>query len=183
MKYLLMLLLLIPVFGIAAVYTQTDSNGNTIYSDTPFENSQKIEIPQSASTVTTPVEKPQVQQPAASSPTTTSAPETGSTTQTYTEFLIKSPTDQQTFQNEREIPVEVSVKPDLQKDDTIQLFIDGQAYGNPVTSTHIVTKQLDRGLHTVYVVLYNQSKSIIKKSGTIIFFVQFAHLGTGATGG
>lgn len=180
MRYFLLLLFLIPLCGNATVYTQTDSNGHTVYSDTPFQNSQPIDIPNSASTITTPTEKTQSQQTLSTSAISTKEIDTH---QPYTLFTMTNPIDQQTFQNQREIPVEVSTKPDLQKGDKIQLYLDGQAYGDAATSTHLMMNQVERGSHTVSAAIVSESKTVLKQTPAITIFVLYAHLGTGSTGG
>lgn len=181
MKYLVMLmLLLITLPCYSDVYTETDSQGNITYSDSPSTNSKKIEMQETSAPppVTTNIpNKPTITSPTPTSEESTNADEP------YTKFLIKSPTDQQTFQNEREIPVEIVITPDLKKGDKIQLFVDGIPHGEASSSTVLTAKQLDRGMHVISAILYDKTNKILKNTKGVVIYVQYARLGTTKPGG
>lgn len=177
MKYLFsfLLLFIFTASDAATVYKQTDENGNITYSDIPEKNANVMVIPE---TQTTP------------SPTTQNTPTVNSTTpntttvnsaeperKPYTSFSIASPTDQVTFQNQRQIPVNIQLEPQLQEGDKIQLYVDGNPYGEPVASAQLQVNQLDRGTHTLSAVLLDKKKTVVKTSKTITIYIQYARLG------
>jgi hypothetical protein len=120
----------------ADVYKGTDSSGKTIYSDKPFENSEKIEV-ELPPTYTTPPVK------------TTIEPNKKETPVSY-QLSIVAPTQDQTFTTDiKSIDVLVSVTPALQKGDKIQLLLNGQPHGAPSDATTFTLESLFRGAYTV----------------------------------
>lgn len=155
----------------ATVYTHTESDGNVSYSDTPLNNSKMLIVPEG--------NKTSLPFSTQAKPTATSSTSTLGTAdkKSYTIFSITTPTDQTTFQNQREIPVVIQVEPKLQEGDKIQLFIDGNKYGNPAESTSLTTGQLDRGSHTLSAAIVDNNNVILKQTNTITIYVQYARLG------
>ena len=174
------------------IYKQTDAQGNITYTDTPQKDAQTIIVPaESPPTITssTPASSPPPTMPAAPGGSPASLAQPGATetaiptaimddTRTpYTSFSLVSPVDQQTFQNQRLIPVEVSMVPALQLGDKVQLNVDGNPYGALVAGTQLTIGQLDRGSHTVSAALFSKDNVILKSTNTITIYVQFARLG------
>lgn len=93
----------------------------------------------------------------------------------YSVFQMTTPIDQQTFQNERSIPVDFKVDPALQEGDLIQVFVDGNAVGSPVHATHVEVAGLNRGSHQFHGVLINDKKSILKQTPPITIFIHYAN--------
>jgi hypothetical protein len=159
---------------------QVDSNGNTVYSDIPSAQAKQLDISTGAN---------KEHQPPAPKPVNTSvtksatdeavseAVEKDDVKKPYTAFSISSPVEQDTFQNQRDIPVEIKIDPELQKGDTIQLMVDGQANGGAQASTHLQVHQLDRGTHQVYAVLFDGQKQL-RESNRVTFYVHYAHVGS-----
>lgn len=177
MKYFLSLFFVFALSTVyaASVYKQTDADGNVTYSDIPQKNANVMVIPETP-VVTTPQTK---NIPAAGPNTPSSSTETAADTERkpYTVFSISSPNDQVTFQNEREIPVTIQLEPALQEGDKIQIYVDGNPYGEPVASTQIQVNQLERGTHTLTAILLDKKNAIVKTSKTITIFIQYARLG------
>lgn len=174
MRYFIPFLILIYFLSAEAgtVYQQVDNNGNVIYTDTPPASGNTVENSENISTVSTPKN---IVSPAASEksmPTQNLAER-----KVYSAFLIQSPKDQDTLQNEREFSVELTVNPELQEGDKIQLVIDGIPYGSPSASTHQAVGQLNRGSHQISAVLMDKNNSVLKQSGTITVYVHYANLG------
>jgi hypothetical protein len=172
MRYLLLLLMFVSLVCAAAVYMQTDSNDNVSYSDTPSPNAKQVDVPmpstiQTAPAVTT---KHKVDESEAQGLGPTEH-------QPYTEFEIASPQDQQTFQNTRDIPVELDAAPRLQKGDSIQLFVDGAKYRDPWFTQHTAIYLLDRGTHTITAELMDDKGQPLKTSNTVTVFIHYAALG------
>jgi hypothetical protein len=176
MKYILCIIvtLLYPLLCFAeTIYTETDNKGNMSYSDTPLKNSKLTEIPKVDSTPSSP---PSIQTTLPTPPTSLNPSEDK---KIYMAFSISSPSDQETFQNQRAIPVTIKIEPALQKGDKIQLYVDGTAYGNTAESTSFITGQLERGSHTLSAALIDKNQVTTKQTNTITIYVQYARLGTG----
>lgn len=162
----------------AAIYMQLDKNGNTVYSDTPLNaNAKKIDLPKTEDNQThqdqvAPASaaslNEETENPANQIPTLKSSPHV------YTTFLMESPKDQETFQNQPVIPVEIKIDPLLQAGDKIQLYLDGKPMGSPVPTTHLQLMQIDRGSHQLSAVLIDNNQQKIKDTGTITIFVHQA---------
>jgi hypothetical protein len=180
MRYLLFLLLFVSLVCGAAVYMQTDSNGNVSYSDSPSPNAKQIDVP-APSTIQT---APAVTTKAKGGGDAASAGALGPTPhKPYTQFQITSPQDQQTFQNQRDIPVELDANPRLQRGDGIQLYVDGAKYRDPWFSQHAAIYLLDRGTHTIYAVLLDNTGAPLKQSNAVTIYIHYAALGGGGGGG
>lgn len=177
MKYSWVILLCLyttVTFSAGAVYTQTDENGNVTYSDMPLKNSQLVVIPE----VNTTASQQPPKKTMTNTPSTPSPSSSGETKITYTTFTMTSPIDQQTFQNQRAIPVEIKIEPALQTGDKIQLYVDGKPYGTAMESTTLTTQQLERGSHTISAALIDRAQTVLKQTGTATIYVQYARLGT-----
>lgn len=65
-------------------------------------------------------------------------------------ITIVSPEPDETFQNDtQDFSVIVSVKPDLEKEDSVAVYADGVQVGDAVNSTSLVIPPLERGSHTI----------------------------------
>ena len=172
MKYLLLFLFLITflVAGAATVYTKIENNGDIVYSDTPVSNGKTMEIQETISTVSTPqntVQKDNSQQELQKNPKK----------DVYSKFLIISPKNQETFQNQREAVIEINLQPELQLGDKIQLVVDGTLYGSPSLSLLQKLGQLDRGMHQIAAAIIRGDQQIIQQSNTVTIYIHYARLG------
>lgn len=174
----LLFLLLNMVVCHAAIYMQTDKNGNTVYSDTPFGHAQRMELPSgnqvSPSKVILPVAVPVSTKPGPSEGPlldTTVVPVEQLTHQPYVTFYINSPKDQESIQNQPVIPVEITLEPKLQQGDTVQLVLDEKLAGHPVESTHLELNQIDRGVHQLYAIILDSNQKITNKTKSITIYV------------
>jgi len=161
----------------ANVYMQTDNNGNVIYSDTPIKkNAQKIDVPAINTTSSTPP------QPTESNiPSSTNSQPTVMTMQIvkkpYTTFVIRSPADQETIQNQPKIAVDISIDPDLQSGDVIQVYLDGNTWGKPLPSTHVEFTAPDRGIHQISAKLMDKNGKVLKETPSNTVYIHQANLG------
>lgn len=163
----------------AAIYRVTDSKGVVTYSDQPTTTGESIVLPQaSISTAPTP---PPTTETTDSKKNNTDTNQNPLEKKRYTTFEMKTPADQETFQNAVEIPLAVTIEPALQKGDTIQFFLDGQSVNKPSSSTTAVVSKtkddkpvLERGSHTFYAVLYDEKHKQIKTTPEVTVFMHYA---------
>lgn len=148
---------------LAAVYQEDNANGTVVYSDIPLNSDAKqIDIPK-GNKITSPT-----------SPTNTI--DTNNTTLAktvkipYSTFIITSPADQDTIQNQITIPVTIEIKPDLQPGDKIQLIVDGKPSGDALPSIHLQLFQIDRGTHQLSAVIIDNNQQVIKKSNNVTIY-------------
>lgn len=167
---LFIILCLFSLSTFANVYQQVDEHGTTVYSDTPLSNqAKKVELPgaqnyESPPSITTP--------PPKTTTATTTVSIAEEARKPYTTFLIISPKDQETIQNQPIIYVEVQLDPKLQAGDVIQLFLDGKPFGSPSNSTHLQMSLVDRGTHQLSAVIVDANQKIVKESNSITMYVQ-----------
>lgn len=164
-KLLLIILILIPYYAMAAVYQQTISNGTVIYSDVPLDtNAKKINI-----TTENKISTPNTHKEADIKADTKNEfviP----TKKPYTVFTITTPADQATIQNQPSIPVVIDIKPDLQPGDKIQLYIDGKPWGEAIASNQLQLIEIDRGTHQLSASIIDSQQQLLLQSNTITFY-------------
>jgi hypothetical protein len=179
MRYLFTVLLFcVPVICSADIYKQVDQNGNVTYSDTPLgNNSVKIAAPDVntvPSTTTQPALPPSTTPPA--------APEnmavTKSANKPYTVFMISSPSNQETIQNQPFITVHIKIDPPLQEGDSIEIYLDGNPWGKPQTTTQISFITPERGTHEISAKLFDRNMQVLKVAPANTIYIHQAHLGS-----
>lgn len=169
LKYFAIMLLFLSTLSVAAIYVETGKNGETIYSDTPSGNAKSIVVPSDKPVSTLKI-------PAVTKPVVQSA-SSAEAKPSYTTFVIASPKDQETIQNQPSFPVELTVAPTLQTGDKIQLFLDGKL-SQTAASTRFELAQVERGTHQIYATIVDSSGSTIKQTNTITVYVHQASTST-----
>jgi hypothetical protein len=170
-KYILLIMLAVTSVSFAAIYTSTDKNGNIFYSDTPSRNATVISAPTTNHYQREPTQPTTTETTASSLVKETTAKEAPPT---YTTFAISSPTDQQTFQNQRDIPITIHIEPELGPTDKIRLLLDGAPYGTAENKTTISLFQVDRGMHQISAQLLDKNQTVIKQTPAITIYIQYA---------
>ncbi len=187
MKYLAAIILFfLSCVCFAAIYLQTDPEGNVVYSDTPGENATTIVLPNGENNISIPkTPASSSTAPANSGPAmTASGPEaapTGGPHKAYTTFLITDPSDQATFQNQRDIPVTIKMDPPLQEGDKVQLYVDGLPSG-PASGdlTQLAIHQVDRGQHQLSAAILDAEDHVLNKTDNLTFFIHYSAIPTGS---
>lgn len=177
-KIILSLFLLFATMTCIAsdVYTETDSQGNVVFSDTPLsDHSKKMtesEIQQSSTTVKSNQESQPIADP------NPAEEKLNTNKQPYTEFVIASPVDQQTIQNQPTISVSIKLTPALQEGDKIQVFLDGRPWGAANATTSFQFPQPDRGIHTISAKLIDSNQLVLNQTKTITVYIHQTHIST-----
>lgn len=173
----ILLLALVSLTCHAGIYMQKDDDGNIIYTDIPNNNSQPVSLTSVNSVPATTMSKPQeTEQQTAQENLEVEAAIVEN--KPYLSFNIASPTNNATFQNQSTITVRLSINPPLQPGDMIQLFLDGQAIGQPVAKTSIDIVNITRGEHTLFAKLLNSAQQTLKQTESVKIFVHLANLNT-----
>jgi hypothetical protein len=85
---------------------------------------------------------------------------------------ITNPTPEQTFQNDvQDFSVSLSIQPDLDKEDSVVILVDGNQVGDPVNVASITVPRLERGSHTLQAKII-QPKGNGASSDTITIYQQ-----------
>lgn len=152
-----MVLAAMPLYG-ADVYVTYDEFGNPIFSDTPTEGAKKMEV-EDVMTI------PAFRGPPPSGP----RPEP---VERYRQLRITSPENDKTyFRAEGNVMLSATVVPRLRASDTLIVFMDGQEiYSGKSTSFSL--DEVDRGTHTLELVVEDGAGNEVKRSETVTFHVR-----------
>jgi len=100
--------------------------------------------------------------------------------QNYTAFQITSPTDQETFQNQRDLPVTLKMDPPLQGGDRVQLYVDGIPAGEPSNDlSQLAVHQVDRGEHQLSAAILDPADHVLSKTDNVSVFIHYSAIPTG----
>ncbi len=155
----------------AEIYTWTDADGNTVYSDKPSPNAQRIEVSTPNS-----MEPPR---PTPSYNQNSSQADTSSSTQgRYRRVEITSPANDSAVRaNDGNITLSVAIDPPLRSGALLRARVDGtlgaQALpGAGQTQANLTLPNLDRGSHQIEAVITDTRGKEIGASSPITVHVQ-----------
>jgi len=158
--------LLLITFGHSALHAEifksVDKHGKVVYTDrpAPSDKNSAVELP-SLNT------QPPIQTTRTASPRAT---EQGAPT-----YLIQimTPSEQgQIPMGQHQVPVSLQLTPQLSANHSVQLYLDGQAFGPPSHSTQLILDNLHRGEHTLQAAVVDQQGKELNRSTSVLFYVQ-----------
>ncbi len=153
----LIVVFLAPATAPADIYRSVDENGNIVFSDTPSEGAEKIDV-EEAQTVESPRTKPFKYEPPESEP----APP-------YKQVAIISPeNDKSVRANSGDISVKIAVNPALRLNHQLEVLMDG----NQVASGRAMSVDLEnvaRGTHTLQARVIARNGKTIMSSEPVTF--------------
>ena len=168
MKKIFLKSLLIPAllyaFTVSAgLYKGLDEEGNVIYSDKPFENSQQF-TPPAITVVDAPKVPPKKEEVAEEQTAETK----------YTKFSITAPKNNQTIWNVPDLTVALQLTPalDTAAGHTTWLLMDGKPLVKKSQSLLLQIGRADRGQHTLQAQVKNKKGKIIKRTKTITIHIK-----------
>ena len=107
------------------------------------------------------------------------APQKPSTAISY-QADITSPLDDTAIRsNNGTLDILVSITPEKQSNQKLQLILDGERLGKPQLSTTIRALNLDRGTHQVQAQLLDESGNLLAKTQIVTIYLQRATINTG----
>lgn len=141
----------------ADIYRSVDENGNVVFSDTPSEGAEKIEVKE-AQTVDSPSTQPfRYDPPPAEQPPR------------YQSLAITSPQDDQSVRaNAGNVSVSMSVTPGLRGGDRLVLLMDGKQVASG-SSTSVSMDNVDRGSHTLQARVIDRNGKTLASSDPVTF--------------
>lgn len=145
----LLIILLLAGSAHAEVYKSINADGEVVYSDTRTEGAETVKLPELPTYTPPPV-----------TPSTSSAEESVEKA-AYEDFVFVKPEDDATIRNNQGIiNAELKLTPALRSRSKhrIQFYLDGEAYGEPVSSIRTIMSNVDRGEHSL-------SASVLDASG------------------
>lgn len=165
-KWAFLGLLLAALPAGADVYKSVDKDGNIIFSDTPSENAEKVELD----------ELPTI--PALETgPPGAPPPSRGGVPPDYTELEIVNPANDAALRLEEDdatIPVSVRLAPALFPAHSLVLYLDGNEYATGRSPGFQLTG-VERGTHQLRVAVKNSADGQIIKSSPTSTFHLLAH--------
>ena len=147
----------------AGLYKGMDESGNVIYSDTPFENAEKI-TPPPLSIVDAPKVKPEQKV----------VEEEKAAETKYTKFSITAPKNDQNIWNEPALIVSLQLDPPLATTEghTTWLMMDGKPLVKKSQSLSLQIGRADRGSHTLQAQVRNIKGKVIKSTKSITVHIK-----------
>ncbi len=178
-KILIILVLVLPGLCYAAIYQYTDAQGNTVYTNKYHADAKPVDLP-SLNQLSEP--KGVVKAPANVKTQEELVVQQVVSKQNYTAFNIVSPSNSQTFQNQRDIGLKFNIKPKLQDGDKIAIYVDGESKAYFVGAQSQVTlNNLPRGEHKIQARLLDANNKVLRISSEITIYVHYAAVGKSAT--
>ncbi len=164
--FTLMSLVACTVASAATVYKWVDEDGVTHFSDQPHENAQKVELkaPQtfSAPKTSTPARPTPPRQPAE---------------KVYQSCGMSEPSNDQVFLNTDTVSAGTSVQPAVRPGDTVLVTMDGAPVpGVPASGGQFTISPVDRGEHTIQMVVKDPSGTTVCSSPSVTFHVRHPSL-------
>lgn len=159
-RFLIMLLLVLPLASHATIYKWKDSQGNEHFSDKPVKGAKRVKLPYL-----------QTYQPIAV-PQTTATESTLSKAAGYKSITITQPANEATIRNNfGSVAVSVVLDPTLASGDKLQLLLDGQPVGEPQQATAFNIEGIYRGTHSLAVQVIDAAGKPIGESGAVTIFM------------
>lgn len=158
---LLILIFLSSNLQAATVYKKVDKDGNIVFSDTPMEDAEELDVPPvpTLKLDTTPKFKP--------------AKKEKTEDFAYTSLAITSPVKDETFvNNQGTVTVSVQVAPKLRKGDQVQLLLNGVKRAGPSASTSFALSNLDRGSYSAEAQVIDAKGNVLISSATVPFHIK-----------
>ena len=161
----LILAFLLHTVSAATIYTWTDQNGNTVYSDQPHPGASEIEV-----------QAPQTYTPSAlplnSSDESPARKKDKRADERYNELKIAKPLDDNALRsNNGQVDVELTLSPalDTAVGDYLVLYLDDEVVVPSTTSTHITLDNIDRGTHRLRAEIKGADNEVLRVSKPITF--------------
>ena len=157
----LLLSAVISVATLAEVYRSVDAEGNVTYSDKPHEGAKKVEVNE-------PTIIPSTRNQIRLTPD-----ESGKQALPYTTVEIVTPANEETLRNVQSVSVSGQLAPNLQTSfgHRAQLLFDGGPISEPGTSLRATLNEVDRGTHTLQLIVIDAAGTTIARSPVSTFFL------------
>jgi hypothetical protein len=147
------------------VYKWVDEDGVTHFSDQPHQNAQKVEL-KTPQTFTAPKNTGPAQP-------FRNAPPRESTQKVYTSCGISEPTADQVYMNTDTVSAGVTAQPGVRPGDTVIVTMDGAPVpGVPAGGGQFTISPVDRGEHTIQMVIKDPAGSTLCSSPSVTFHVR-----------
>jgi hypothetical protein len=165
------LLVSLASFANAQIYTWTDADGNTVYTDKPNPNARQVDLPPTNTLESAIPTMPQ--EPSTSSGQRDDQPNNG-----YSTLQIASPADDEGIRaNDGNVTLVINTEPPLAPGHLLRVSVDGELQqaaiaGNGQSSQRLTLTELDRGSHDIVAVVTNSRGKEMQRSAGITVYIQ-----------
>jgi hypothetical protein len=161
-----LLLLSLSLNASAQIFSYIDENGNRVFTNNPPPGSGASPVTlQPTNTIETPAEQVPESSPAGETPATPP----------YTQLQITGlPSDEAMRSNNGTFTVQVAMQPPLRSGHSLQLLLNGEAYGTPTNVPLLQLVEISRGDHSIAVQVL-AGDQVIQQSAPLSFTVQRVH--------
>jgi len=143
------------------VYKAVDADGNIVFSDVPSEGAEEIKI-----------KKAQAINPPKARSFKLSPERDNSKKFNYTKLVIASPENDSTIHGgEGNVNIAVTLEPELNEKDVMVLSMDGKEMLSGKAPQFLLAN-VDRGTHSISVVVKNEDEIVLKRSAKVTFHVR-----------
>lgn len=157
----------------AAIYKSIDSKGNSIFSDQASATATEVQFISAAFSNSYEKEtKPNSANEVSPSPENTVNEEQKSPVN-LSHIRIISPTQEQAFWNQRQIPVSLAITAQLPDTYKTQLLLDGIPYEEPQSKKTFILDNLKRGKHHLQANLLDLNGQLIESSDIITLYIHY----------
>lgn len=145
----------------ATVYKKVDENGNIIFSDTPMDDAETMDV---KPVPTMKLDKIQVPQ---------STPKKKKSSVSYESISITSPEQDQTFWNNGgNATIKVQLKPSLRDGHSVQLLLNGEKRAGPSASLSFSFSNLFRGSYDAVAQVVDEKGNVLISSPASTFHIK-----------
>lgn len=147
----------------ATVYKWVDAQGVIHFSDQPHPEAQEVEVKESQTYKSSP----------ASVPSSSSSGETKAAPRLYTLCELYRPENDEVFLNTSTLTAKLRLQPQLAGGDRIFLALDGKRITDqPTNSAEFVLNDMERGTHSLFAVVLDNSGNTLCTSASVTFHVR-----------
>lgn len=152
---------LVAQISVADVFRSVDADGNVTYSDVPHKGATKVQI-----------QKPTII-PSVRTTSKLTPKKDGKDAVDYTSVKIISPANDETLRNIQSVSITGQVSPSLQArlGHRASFLFDGKRIGEPSRQLNARIPDIERGAHTLQLVILDKDGKTIGKSPVSTFFV------------
>lgn len=144
--------------ALAEIYTWTDDEGNTVYSDQPHPAANKLTLPPAQTYRAQPAPPPSF------------VPNNKQQSPSYERIEITQPTNDMTIRdNEGRVTVTIAISPALHNKDTVTLRMDGKVMASNSTARSFTLDNVDRGSHSLVAEIHNAGGTLLLQSKAVTF--------------